>query len=102
MLSRLFMLAIIVGLLITIQHYRRQKKPTSSNHQQKKAGSPSLSQQEALAILGLQAPTSKAEIQRAYKHLINKVHPDKGGTDFFAAQLNHAKQVLLQDQHNNV
>jgi DnaJ-class molecular chaperone len=49
-----------------------------------------------LQVLGLKAGASKAEIIAAHRKLISKVHPDKGGSDFLAAQINLAKQILLQ------
>jgi curved DNA-binding protein CbpA len=38
---------------------------------------------------------SKAEIQAAYSRLIRLAHPDKGGTAGLAAQLNAARDRLL-------
>ena len=54
---------------------------------------PSLS--EARSILGVGAQASKAEIQAAYARLIRMAHPDKGGTAGLAAQLNAARDRLL-------
>jgi curved DNA-binding protein CbpA len=38
----------------------------------------------------------KAEINAAWKRLMNQVHPDKGGSNFIAKQLNEAREVLLE------
>jgi hypothetical protein len=56
-------------------------------------GGPSLT--EARAILGVGPQASKAEIQAAYSRLIRMAHPDKGGTAGLAAQLNAARDRLL-------
>jgi Universal stress protein family/DnaJ domain len=50
---------------------------------------------QALEILGLEAGATNEEIRAAYIHLMQRVHPDKGGTDFFAKQLIDAREVLL-------
>lgn len=56
-----------------------------------------MSRAEALDILGLQEGASAAEIEAAYKTLIVKNHPDQGGTDWLAARLNEARDILLND-----
>lgn len=51
---------------------------------------------QALDILGLEWPPSKADILKAHKRLIHKLHPDKGGNAYLAAQVNTARDVLLK------
>ena len=52
--------------------------------------------QEALDILGLKANPTREEILKAHKRLIQKLHPDRGGSDFLAARVNPARDVLLR------
>ena len=49
---------------------------------------------EARAILGVGPEASREEIQAAYNRLMRLAHPDKGGTDGLAAQLNAARDKL--------
>jgi hypothetical protein len=50
---------------------------------------------EAYQILGLQPGASREEIQAAYRRLIQRVHPDHGGSSYLATRLNQARDVLL-------
>lgn len=54
-----------------------------------------MSDGEARRILGVGPDATKAEIQAAYTRLMRAVHPDKGGTAGLAAQLNAARDRLL-------
>ncbi len=56
----------------------------------------SLSVQEAYDVLGLAAEASREEIIKAHRKLIQKIHPDRGGSDYLANKINQAKEVLLQ------
>ncbi len=55
-----------------------------------------LSLTEARAILGVRADASLAEVKAAYTRLIQMAHPDKGGTEGLAAQLNAARDRLIK------
>ena len=50
---------------------------------------------EALRVLGLDAGASPEEIKAAHRRLMATAHPDKGGSDYLAQQINRAKDVLL-------
>ena len=60
-------------------------------------GKQAMSRAEALDILGLENGASEDEIEAAYKALIVKNHPDQGGTDWLAARINEARDILLGD-----
>lgn len=50
---------------------------------------------QAQQILGLEPDATADEIRAAHKRLINKNHPDKGGSEYLASQINEARDVLL-------
>jgi len=54
-----------------------------------------MTEEEALEILGLDSGASRKEIIAAHKKLMQKIHPDKGGSSFLASQINQAKDTLL-------
>jgi MFS family permease len=51
----------------------------------------------ALEILGLDEGATREDIIEAHRRLIQKLHPDRGGNDYLASQINLAKSVLLDE-----
>ena len=49
----------------------------------------------ACRILDISPNASADDIKTAHRRLMNKLHPDHGGSSYLAAQLNQAKDVLL-------
>lgn len=82
--------------------YYRRKDPGSDGgqKQEKRQADPprggAMSRAEALSILGLDEGAGEADIRAAYKRLMQKVHPDVGGSNRLAQLLGEAKDALLK------
>ena len=65
-----------------------------------KPGAPSISPQaviDARKLLGVGPDADSRAIRAAHRRLIASVHPDKGGTEALAAQINAARDLLIQE-----
>lgn len=54
-----------------------------------------MSREEALDVLGLAEGATGRQVRDAHRRLMKRFHPDQGGSDYLAAKLNQARDVLL-------
>ena len=60
------------------------------------AGSGKMSVSEALQVLGLEGEPTPDDITQAYRKIMQQLHPDRGGNQYFAAKANAARETLLK------
>lgn len=53
-----------------------------------------MTRHEALQIFGLDEGATPEDVQREYRRLMRKLHPDLGGSSYLAAKINEARDVL--------
>lgn len=51
--------------------------------------------EEAYRVLGIASGSPRDVIIAAHRRLMQRMHPDRGGSDYLAAKINQAKDVLL-------
>lgn len=87
------------SLLLLHAYIQQQNINPNSNQQNNNYHEPSsqeLSQKEALEILGLDDSAGREEILKAHKKLLQRLHPDRGGSNYLAAKVNRAKDILIK------
>lgn len=73
------------------QHSAQSQQQASSG-----AANGPLSVKDAYEVLGVNEDSTKEEVLKAYKSMMQKVHPDRGGSDYLTRLVSEAKDLLLK------
>jgi len=77
------------------QHGQQQAQNKQGPQGSRPANGNAMSAEQAREVLGLKPDCTKEDIIKAHRRMMQKVHPDRGGSDYLASQINTAKDVLL-------
>jgi hypothetical protein len=77
------------------QHGQQNAQNQQQSQPPPPRGKQTMSNEEAMEVLGLKPGYSQEDVKLAHRRMMQKVHPDRGGSDYLAAQINQAKDVLL-------
>jgi len=75
--------------------YKQNQQANDSTQAPPPNAKKGMSADEAMEVLGLKAGFTKEDVTLAHRRMMQKVHPDRGGSDYLAAQINKAKDTLL-------
>jgi hypothetical protein len=99
-------LAFMLRLMPAFLHYAPQlhrlwreftgSRQHSSQQQSDSRAKGKMSDEEAYEVLGLKPGAPEQDIIAAHRKLMQKIHPDRGGSDYLAAKINLAKKILLK------
>lgn len=64
-------------------------------HHQSPRSKKTMSTEEAMEILALNPGYGREDVIKSHRRMMQKMHPDRGGSDYLAAQINAAKDTLL-------
>lgn len=94
-LTRMPLAAILTALPFVLEQLRANEQ----YRQQRRGGTSSsgsgMTREEAALILGVKVNASEEAIKDAHRKLMQKNHPDRGGSDYLAAKINQARDILL-------
>ena len=91
-----FMVLLAAGAVMAIEFWRGDRiESTEAGAPPARVSPRAMSLDEAASVLGLAVDAEAEEIRAAHRKLIAQIHPDKGGTDYLAAKINEARDLLL-------
>jgi DnaJ homolog subfamily C member 19 len=89
--------AIASFLGIAVPLMRKLFPDKGAKHSEPSTASSRMTRKEAQDILGVPDGATAKDIRDAHKRMIQKNHPDNGGTEYLASKINEARDVLLDE-----
>lgn len=80
-----------------LDHHYPHWRQSEQNRDRPSTPNVEMTRSEALEALGLTDQATREDVITAHRRLIQKLHPDRGGSTYLAALLNRAKDALIKD-----
>lgn len=90
-------IASILSALVVLAPFLERYLRARGHYQPRPPADTSMSIEEARKVLGVAENASREDIQAAYVRLMQRIHPDQGGSDYLASKLNQARDILLKN-----
>ena len=74
----------------------REKRDDSSETDDIISGA--MNRSQAFEILGLPQEATRDQVIQAHRKLMQRLHPDRGGSTYLAAKINEAKSLILEER----
>lgn len=91
---------LLLRYLPLLRRFQQRANGSGTGQERQGRGSSSadtMTRQRALEILALDGNPTREDIVAAHRRLVQRLHPDRGGSTYLTAQLNDAKARLLDD-----
>ena len=85
----------LLGAYIQRYHPNLGARNSEEDTTHTEGSSDAITPERARKILGVEESATRDEIVEAHRRLMQKNHPDRGGSEYIASEINQAKQVLL-------
>ncbi|MEM9742636.1 MAG: hypothetical protein AAF918_08125 [Pseudomonadota bacterium] len=95
-LKLLLTVATILAVLVWVRLATQLPRRGPGERGKPRRKSTTLSREQAAEVLGVPPDADRKTVLDAHRRLIRANHPDRGGSDFLARQINSARDKLLE------
>lgn len=99
-LKALVVIAIAGGLWLGARYLQRAPGERGRFRSGSRSHQGTMTRSQAAAVLGIAENSEPETVRQAHRRLIAANHPDRGGSDYLAQQVNQARDVLIKPEQD--